>query len=68
MSGIDELTQRELLRGLMRGDPATFQAGYSAENAVLAVQERFDLHDADAKRLRTYAHGFADGLKERQEA
>lgn len=66
MSGIDELTQRELLRGLMRGDPATFQQGYSAENAVLAVQERFHLDDSDAQRLRTYAHGFEDGLKERR--
>lgn len=28
---------------LMRGDPATFKAGYSRENAVIATAEAFDV-------------------------
>lgn len=34
-------------RGLMRGDPKTFKAGYTAESAVLATAEFFKL-DRDA--------------------
>lgn len=33
----------EFARDLMKGDPATFKAGYSLENAAIAASEIFEL-------------------------
>lgn len=39
-------------RDLMEGDAARFKAGYSAENAVLAAKDAFDLTEDQAELLR----------------
>lgn len=40
----DRVTAAEMFaRRLMRGDPQTFKAGYTAENALLTVVEAFGL-------------------------
>lgn len=40
-----------LARDLMEGDPATFAAGYSADNAAIAAGECFDLDPVEANDL-----------------
>lgn len=55
---------RELGRGLMRGDAATFKVGYTWENALLVVGDRYlRLTDAESKALGEYLRGFGDGMK-----
>lgn len=39
-------------RDLMEGDASRFKAGYSAENAVLASKDAFDLTEAQTELLR----------------
>lgn len=53
---------RELLRGLMRGNKAKLQLGYSWDNAVLATAGRRDVTGEDHNKLRAYAQGFRDGM------
>lgn len=48
----DRYTPKELALGLMKGDPATFKAGYTAANAALAAQDVFGLSDAETAELR----------------
>lgn len=58
---------RELVRALMRGDAASFKAGYSAPNAAIAACEIQDIHGQDRADLHEYAQGFADGMQEDRE-
>jgi hypothetical protein len=53
-SRLDTLTNEELALGLMKGDAASFKAGYSAKNAVLAVQELRGLSEPEAAALLIY--------------
>lgn len=61
MKDIADMTARELVVGLMRGDKASFKQGYSAEAAVLVaikynnIAKHSPLHD----RLQAFAEGYA---------
>lgn len=48
---VTDMTNEELARRLMLGDSATFKAGYTAENAALAVQDLRQLTDAETTEL-----------------
>lgn len=39
--GYEDIAAIAFAKDLMRGDPATFKAGYTKENAVIAAQEIF---------------------------
>ena len=39
--GYEDVAAIAFARDLMQGDPATFKAGYTRENAILAAQEMF---------------------------
>lgn len=39
--GYEDIAAIAFVKDLMRGDPATFKAGYTKENAVIAAQEIF---------------------------
>jgi hypothetical protein len=41
----------EVAFGLMRGDPASFKAGYTAPNAVLAVRDLYELSTEETDRV-----------------
>lgn len=47
----DRYTPKSLALGLMRGDPATFQAGYHPASAALAAQRVFGLTDSETRSL-----------------
>lgn len=68
MTHLTHMTPREIIRGLMRGDPETFQRAYSAENAVTAACELRDLDPAARAALLDYATGYGDGLVDGREA
>jgi hypothetical protein len=53
---------RELGRGLMRGDRASFKLGWSWENSALAAIDAYTLDDDDIAELRCYLLGYAVGL------
>lgn len=61
-----EMPPREIVKGLMRGDPASFKAGYSADNAAMTACELHAIEpDSDeAVALMAYASGFGEGLAE----
>ncbi len=67
MKDIAQMTARELIVGLMRGDKATFKQGYSAEAATLVaieynnIQKHSPLHD----RLLAFAEGYAVAASDR---
>lgn len=71
MSDIDihNMTDRELVAGLMRGDKDSMKLGYVARSAVLTVEslryannpEGWDLIERD---LQAFAEGFAQGINE----
>jgi len=42
----------EVAAGLMAGDPATFKAGYTLDNAVIAAAEVYELDDAAQTAVR----------------
>ena len=46
-------------RDLMRGDPASFKAGYSLDNAIIAATEVFDLSKDEADEIRAKLGGTA---------
>ena len=48
--GVLDEAAAKLAQGLNRGDPATFKAGYSQENATLAAIEIFP--ESSAYRIR----------------
>lgn len=48
---MDNLSNIGLARALMRGEPSQFKAGYTAENAVLAVQSLRGLSDEATREL-----------------
>ena len=52
---IDHLGPEEAVRrfvtDLMAGDPDTFKAGYTRENAIIATAETFDLSREDVEEL-----------------
>ncbi len=58
----EEMTPREMVRGLMRGERARFKAGYTAENAVLAVCEIQGEPAEGQEALQQYAEGFCYGI------
>lgn len=64
LTDIRAMGPREIVRGLMRGDPAKFKAGYTAANAVIAAGELRDLSRRETEFLRAYAEGYAAGLAE----
>lgn len=65
---IRTMNPRELVRGLMRGDPARFKQGYTAANAVLAASEAQGISDRTVSdSLMAYAEGYAAGLAEGRE-
>jgi hypothetical protein len=39
----------KLVHDLMQGDPATFKAGYSRENAIIAAADAFDIPRSKVK-------------------
>lgn len=51
--GVRELAAYAFCKDLMRGDPATFKAGYTRENAILATIEAFELSSVESARLRS---------------
>lgn len=53
MQDIIEMPSVELARALMADDPAVFKAGYTLDNAVLAVKDIHKLSDEDAEQLIT---------------
>lgn len=64
MIDIDKLTPRQFVAGLMRGDRATLQQGYTPEAASLVVARNRNLNEHELAILNAYAQGFADGLVE----
>lgn len=58
---IEEMTDRELIRGLMRGNRRELKLGYSPANAEIAVMNRRPTADRD--ELRGYSQGFSDGMQ-----
>jgi hypothetical protein len=62
MSNIDNMTDIELVAGLMRGDRRTHKMGYSAKNAAAAVLDLRE--DADERDLTIFAAGFTHGLND----
>jgi hypothetical protein len=48
----NEATTLRIVRALMADDPATFKAGYSLDNALLAVQDVYGVSAATAARIR----------------
>lgn len=61
--GKDEGVQ-QFINDLMRGDPATFKAGYTKENAILAAADAFDMTASEVRQLLPTA---ADRLRDHQE-
>lgn len=61
---LDKFSPSEFVKALMRGNPANFQQGYTAENAVIAVCERFGIprDSAVALELASFASGYGEGL------
>lgn len=57
---------RELVRGVMRGHRRFVQRGYTAENAVAAVEANLGASADECERiaLLAYAEGFRDGMIE----
>jgi hypothetical protein len=47
MNAVEAHEAAELVRGVMRGDPATFKLGYSIGNALIVAAERFKLDTTD---------------------
>ncbi|HWI67625.1 MAG TPA: hypothetical protein VNS88_04535 [Nitrospiraceae bacterium] len=41
------------VKDLMRGDPETFKAGYTRENAVIAASDAFDISRDEVEGLLT---------------
>ena len=53
MFKIDRMRAGETMaRALMAGDPDTFKAGYSRENALLATVEMLSMTDSERDTLR----------------
>lgn len=46
------LNALDIVDGLMAGDPATFRAGYTLDNALLAVQDVYGVTDEEADTIR----------------
>lgn len=61
---IEDLTARQLVAGLMRGNAQTLQRGYGPEAAVHAAATRHNLTASEADKLLAYAEGFLDGFAE----
>jgi transcriptional accessory protein Tex/SPT6 len=62
---LDQMTPRQIVAGLMRGDADSKKLGYTPENAVQAVVNLKGLDPAGASGdLLAYAEGFVDGLVE----
>lgn len=61
---LDVMEKEDLIRGLMRGDKATFKQGYSVPAAMSAVETLHDLGDAERVELTAFAMGFYLGLRE----
>lgn len=55
-----------VVRGLMRGDPATLKMGYSAASAALTVRDMHSLSDGAYQALLQYADecGLGEGRAE----
>jgi len=49
---------------LMRGDPRTFKAGYSRENALLAVKDAFEFFPAEWLMCRPTIERMIDEINE----
>lgn len=73
MSIIEEIRERnatvidaanELGRGLMRGNRARHQLGYSWENATLTAIDAYELPDMDQIEVRAHLLAFAAGMKD----
>lgn len=72
---IEDMTDRELVAGLMRGDRPSMKQGYSARSAVLTVKSlRYPGIESAGKwmeaepTLQAFADGFALGMAEDREA
>lgn len=55
---------RTFVNDLMRGDPASFKAGYSKENAIIATAEAFDMTTQAVRQMLPTA---ADRLRDHRE-
>jgi hypothetical protein len=62
-SGNRVTTATEIARSLMASDPATFKRGYTADNALLAVEEMGDLTTAERNEVALNLAG-APSVKE----
>jgi len=63
----EQMTPREIVAGLMRGNREEQKLGYSAGSAVITAVRLKHLDDDDAADLLNYAEGFAAGLVESTE-
>lgn len=66
---LENMTDEQIIMGLMRGEKASFKAGYSAEAAVhtvfdLRYSKGVDLTLERQAELAAFARGFAHGMHE----
>jgi hypothetical protein len=63
---ITDMTPRQLIVGLMRGDRASLKAGYSAKAATLTAIEINNIAKDSPSHLKllAFAEGFAYGMHE----
>lgn len=68
MNHLDNMTDEQIITGLMRGEKRSFKVGYDPAAAVYALENlRYadnPLHDEDRHALMQFARGFALGMRE----
>lgn len=51
-NGLVTLAAANMATALMAGDPASLKAGYTLDNAMLAVEEVFELSSEESRSVR----------------
>lgn len=60
----DNMTDEEIVRGLMRGERPSFKMGYSPAAAISAMESLGRCDDNNRAELLAYARGFNHGMHE----